>query len=259
MQIKLIIYYIYYIERSNLMLELKNVSYVVKDENGEDKAILKNINLKIDERFVAITGPNGGGKSTLAKIIAGIYQPTGGQILFDGEDITDLSITDRAKKRISFAFQQPVRFKGLTVKDLITLAAGKPISVAEACNYLSEVGLCARDYINREVNASLSGGELKRIEIALIIARSTKLSVFDEPEAGIDLWSFNNLIKGFERMHEKTQGSILIISHQERILNIADRIIVIADGEIRESGTKDEIMPSVLGTGAPCSVLTENI
>lgn len=241
------------------MLELKNVSYVVKDENGADKEILKNINLTIDERFVAITGPNGGGKSTLAKIIAGIYQPTSGQILFDGEDITNVSITDRAKKGISFAFQQPVRFKGLTVKDLITLAAGKPISVTEACNYLSEVGLCARDYINREVNASLSGGELKRIEIALIIARSTKLSVFDEPEAGIDLWSFNNLIKVFERMHEKTQGSILIISHQERILNIADRIIVIADGEIRESGTKDEIMPSVLGSGAPCSVLTDNI
>ena len=241
------------------MLELKNVSYVVKDENGADKEILKNINLIIDERFVAITGPNGGGKSTLAKIIAGIYQPTSGQILFDGEDITNMSITDRAKKGISFAFQQPVRFKGLTVKDLITLAAGKPISVAEACNYLSEVGLCARDYINREVNASLSGGELKRIEIALIIARSTKLSVFDEPEAGIDLWSFNNLIKVFERMHEKTHGSILIISHQERILNIADRIIVIADGEIRESGTKDEIMPSVLGSGAPCSVLTDNI
>ena len=241
------------------MLELKNVSYVVKDENGKDKAILKNINLKIDERFVAITGPNGGGKSTLAKIIAGIYQPTDGQILFDGEDITNLSITDRAKRGISFAFQQPVRFKGLTVKDLITLAAGRTISVAEACEFLSEVGLCARDYINREVNASLSGGELKRIEIALIIARSTKLSVFDEPEAGIDLWSFNNLIKVFERMHEKTQGSILIISHQERILNIADRIIVIADGEIRESGTKDEIMPSVLGSGAPCSVLTDNI
>ena len=241
------------------MLELINVSYVVKDENGKDKEILKNINLKIDERFVAITGPNGGGKSTLAKIIAGIYQPTSGAILFDGEDITNMSITDRAKKGISFAFQQPVRFKGLTVKDLITLAAGRPISISEACNYLSEVGLCARDYINREVNASLSGGELKRIEIALIIARSTKLSVFDEPEAGIDLWSFNNLIKVFERMHEKTQGSIMIISHQERILNIADRIVVIADGEIRESGTKDEIMPSVLGTGAPCSVLTDNI
>ena len=241
------------------MLELKNVSYVVKDEDGKDKAILKNIDLTIDERFVAITGPNGGGKSTLAKIIAGIYQPTSGQILFDGEDITNMSITDRAKKGISFAFQQPVRFKGLTVKDLITLAAGRQISISEACGYLSEVGLCARDYINREVNASLSGGELKRIEIALIIARSTKLSVFDEPEAGIDLWSFNNLIKVFERMHEKTHGSILIISHQERILNIADRIIVIADGEIRESGTKDEIMPSVLGSGAPCSVLTDNI
>ena len=241
------------------MLELRNVSYVVKDENGQDKEIIKNISLNIDERFVAITGPNGGGKSTLAKIIAGIYQPTSGQIFFDGEDITNMSITDRAKKGISFAFQQPVRFKGLTVKDLITLAAGKPISVAEACNYLSEVGLCARDYINREVNASLSGGELKRIEIALIIARSTKLSVFDEPEAGIDLWSFNNLIKVFERMHEKTQGSIMIISHQERILNIADRIIVIADGEIRDSGTKDEIMPQVLGSGAPCSVLTDNI
>lgn len=241
------------------MLELRNVSYVVKDEDGKDKAILKNIDLTIDERFVAITGPNGGGKSTLAKIIAGIYQPTSGQILFDGEDITNMSITDRAKKGISFAFQQPVRFKGLTVKDLITLAAGRQISISEACGYLSEVGLCARDYINREVNASLSGGELKRIEIALIIARSTKLSVFDEPEAGIDLWSFNNLIKVFERMHEKTHGSILIISHQERILNIADRIIVIADGEIRESGTKDEIMPSVLGSGAPCSVLTDNI
>ncbi len=247
------------ISKGEKMLELKNVSYVVKDEDGKDKAILKNIDLKIDERFVAITGPNGGGKSTLAKIIAGIYQPTSGEILFDGEDITNISITDRAKRGISFAFQQPVRFKGLTVKDLITLAAGKPISVAEACSYLSEVGLCARDYINREVNASLSGGELKRIEIALIIARSTTLSVFDEPEAGIDLWSFNNLIKVFERMHEKTHGSILIISHQERILNIADRIIVIADGEIRESGTKDEIMPSVLGSGAPCSVLTDNI
>lgn len=241
------------------MLELKNVSYTVPDENGKDKEILKNINLKIDERFVAVTGPNGGGKSTLAKIIAGVYRPTEGRIFLDGEDITDMSITDRARAGISFAFQQPVRFKGLTVKDLITIAAGKNISVSEACGYLSEVGLCARDYIDREVNASLSGGELKRIEIALIIARSTKLSVFDEPEAGIDLWSFNNLIKVFERMHEKTHGSILIISHQERILNIADRIIVIADGKIVESGTRDEIMPTVLGSGAPCSVLTDNI
>ena len=240
------------------MLQLKNVSYVVKDENGKDKEILKNINLTIDERFVAITGPNGGGKSTLAKIIAGIYQPTAGQILFDGEDITNMSITDRAKKGISFAFQQPVRFKGLTVKDLITLAAGKPISVTEACNYLSEVGLCARDYINREVNASLSGGELKRIEIATVLARGTSLSVFDEPEAGIDLWSFQNLIRVFETMTEKVNGSILIISHQERILNIADRIIVLADGKLKESGTPAEIMPSLVGVSA-CGTLTKKV
>ena len=241
------------------MLELKNISYTVKDEDGADKEILKDISLKIDERFVAITGPNGSGKSTLAKLIAGIYQPTSGQILLDGEDITNASITDRAKKGISFAFQQPVRFKGLTVKDLITLAAGRDISISEACEYLAEVGLCARDYVNREVNASLSGGELKRIEIALITARATKLSVFDEPEAGIDLWSFNNLIKVFERMYSKTKGSIVIISHQERILNIADRIIVIADGKIKESGTKDQIMSSVLGNDSTCQVLKETI
>ena len=237
------------------MLELKNLSY--KTEDG--KEILRNVNLKIEDRFVAVTGPNGSGKSTLAKLIAGIYTPTSGQILLDGVDITNMSISDRANNGISFAFQQPVRFKGITVKDLISIAAGKKISVSEACQYLSEVGLCAKDYINREVDGSLSGGELKRIEIAMINVRGTKLSVFDEPEAGIDLWSFNNLIKVFERMHEKTHGSILIISHQERILNIADRIIVIADGEIRESGSKDEIMPSVLGSGAPCSVLTDNI
>jgi Fe-S cluster assembly ATP-binding protein len=211
------------------MLELQNIGYAVEEGNTR-KEILKNISLKIDDRFVAITGPNGGGKSTLAKIIAGINKPTSGKILLDGEDITDLSVTERANKGISFAFQQPVRFKGLTVRDLITLAKGEKISVAEACSYLSEVGLCAKDYINREVNASLSGGELKRIEIAMIIARGTKLSLFDEPEAGIDLWSFNNLIKVFEGMHEKINGSILIISHQERILNIADKIIVISDG-----------------------------
>ena len=195
------------------MLELRNISYEV-NEDQKEIGILKNINLKIEDRFVAITGPNGGGKSTLAKIISGIYRPTFGQILLDGEDITDLNITERARKGISFAFQQPVRFKGITVKDLITLAAGKKISTQEACAYLSEVGLCAADYINREVNASLSGGELKRIEIAMIIARGTKLSVFDEPEAGIDLWSFNNLIHVFEKLHEDVQGSILIISHQ---------------------------------------------
>ncbi|MDO5410870.1 MAG: ATP-binding cassette domain-containing protein [Lachnospiraceae bacterium] len=230
------------------MLELQDVSYSVED-NGVRKDILKHINLKVDERFVAITGPNGSGKSTLAKMIAGIIAPTEGRILFDGVDITETSITNRAKMGISYAFQQPVRFKGLTVKNLITMAAGTKISVADACEYLSEVGLCARDYINREVNASLSGGELKRIEIAMILARGTKLSVFDEPEAGIDLWSFNNLIKVFENMHEKINGSILIISHQERILNIADKIIMLADGEVKAVGTKEEVLPDLLGGG----------
>ena len=239
------------------MLELKNVSYHVKDELGE-KTILKNINLTLDERFVAFTGPNGGGKSTLAKVIAGIYQPTEGKIYFDGEDITNMSITERAQKGISYAFQQPVRFKGLTVRDLINIAAGKNLKVADACAYLSEVGMCARDYIDREVNASLSGGELKRIEIATILARSTKLSVFDEPEAGIDLWSFGNLIKVFEKMHEKTQGNILIISHQERILNIADKIVVIANGEVQNVGEKDEILPELLRAES-CKRLTDKL
>ena len=192
------------------MLELKNVSYEVNDENV-NKEIIKNISFTIDERFVAITGPNGGGKSTLAKIIAGILTPTEGRIFLDGKDITDLSITERAKNGISFAFQQPVRFKGITVKDLITFAVGHPITTTEACGYLSEVGLCAKDYINRELNASLSGGEAKRIEIAMTMARGTSLSIFDEPEAGIDLWSFQSLIKVFEMMHEKSGGSIIII------------------------------------------------
>ena len=240
------------------MLELKDVCFQV-NEDAKDKEILKNINLKLDDRFVAITGPNGGGKSTLARVIAGIVRPTSGKIYLDGVDITDYSITERAKAGISFAFQQPVRFKGLTVKDLITLASGKDISVAEACSYLSEVGLCAKDYIDREVNASLSGGELKRIEIAMVIARGTKLSIFDEPEAGIYLWSFQNLIQVFEHMHEKINGSILIISHQERILNIADRIVLIADGEVRKVGTKEEVLPELLGTSEACSTLMDKI
>ena len=229
------------------MLELKNISYKVAD-----KEILKNINLTIDDRFVAITGPNGSGKSTLAKIIAGIIQPTEGRIIFDGKDITDMSITDRAKNGISFAFQQPVRFKGITVKYLISLAAGKNTSVADACKYLSEVGLCAKDYINREVNASLSGGELKRIEIAMINARGTALSVFDEPEAGIDLWSFNNLIKVFEDMHRRTKGNIVIISHQERILDIADKIILVSGGTVAGYGKKDDILPKLLDVKTGC-------
>ena len=240
------------------MLELKDISFQVNDETA-DKEILKNINLKIEDRFVAITGPNGGGKSTLAKLIAGIVTPTSGQILLDGEDITGLSITERARKGISFAFQQPVRFKGLTVKDLITLASGKDISISQACSYLSEVGLCAKDYIGREVNDSLSGGELKRIEIAMIIARGTKLSIFDEPEAGIDLWSFNNLIQVFENMYQKINGSILIISHQERIIQMADRIIVIADGEVSTAGSREEVLPKLLGSSEACSTLMEKL
>lgn len=237
------------------MLELKNIYYEV-DNNKE---ILHDVNLKIDDKFVAITGPNGGGKSTLAKVIAGIITPTSGQILFDGEDITGKSITERANLGISYAFQQPVKFKGLTVKDLLTLAAGKNTTVSEACNILSEVGLCARDYVNREINSSLSGGELKRIEIAMIIARGTKLSIFDEPEAGIDLWSFNSLIRVFENIYKQNKGSILIISHQERILNIADKIVVIAGGTIKETGTRDKILPKLLaGTEyKTCEVLKE--
>ena len=239
------------------MLQLENITYRVNDELGE-KVILDKVNLTLKERFTAITGPNGSGKSTLAKIIAGIIQPTEGKIYLDGEDITALSVTERAKKGISYAFQQPVRFKGLTVRDLISIAAGKNTKISEACTYLSEVGLCARDYIDREVNASLSGGELKRIEIAMIMARGTKLSVFDEPEAGIDLWSFGNLINVFKKMHEKTQGNILIISHQERILNIADEIVVVSGGKVEKAGNKEQVLPSILGTDA-CRVLTDKL
>ena len=233
------------------MLELKNICYSVETPDGV-KDILKNVSLKIDDRFVVITGPNGSGKSTLAKIIAGIITPTSGQILLDGKDITGLNITERAKEGVSFAFQQPVRFKGITVHDLISLAAGKELNIGEACEYLSEVGLCARDYISREVNESLSGGELKRIEIAMILARGTKLSIFDEPEAGIDLWSFQSLIKVFENMQRTIKGNILIISHQERILNFADKIVLLSDGEIKKIGLQDEIMPLILNANPVC-------
>ena len=239
------------------MLEIKNLSFAV-EEDGRQKEILRNLNLTIDNgKFVVITGPNGSGKSTLARLIMGIEKPTEGSILFDGRDVTELDITERAKLGISFAFQQPVRFKGIQVLDLIRLAAGKQLSAAAACNYLSEVGLCARDYIDREVNSSLSGGELKRIEIATVLARATKLSVFDEPEAGIDLWSFQNLIQVFQRMRENITGSsILIISHQERIMNIADEIIVIKDGKLEKQGRREDILPGLIGTAsavAACS------
>ena len=230
------------------MLELRNVSFQVS-EDSTDKEILKNVSFTLeDNKFVAITGPNGGGKSTLARMIAGIIKPVSGSILLDGQDITNLSVTERARLGISYAFQQPVRFKGITVLNLLRLAAGKRLSAADACQYLSEVGLCAKDYINREVNASLSGGEIKRIEIATVMARGTKISVFDEPEAGIDLWSFQNLIQVFEKMHDQKHGSILIISHQERILKTADEILVIADGEVSGFGSRDEILPSLLNS-----------
>ena len=238
------------------MLELRNICYEVGDDK-EQKEILKNVNLTIDEHFVAITGPNGGGKSTLAKMIAGIIKPTSGQILLDGMDITNLNITERANAGISFAFQQPVHFKGLTVKDLISIAAGKQMSVTEICDILSEVGLCAREYIDREINASLSGGELKRIEIAMIIARGSKFSIFDEPEAGIDLWSFNSLIRVFEKMRDDIDGTILIISHQEKILNIADKVVVIANGEIEKVGTKEEVLPTLLYKNVSCQSLVD--
>ncbi|MGN0642108.1 MAG: ABC transporter ATP-binding protein [Huintestinicola sp.] len=234
------------------MLSLEHISWNAPDGNG----ILKDLSLDIPEgKLVAITGPNGGGKTSLAKIIAGIETPDGGRIIFDGEDITGLDITERAKRGISFAFQQPVRFKGITVRQLIEISAGKKLSEGELCDILGNVGLCAREYLNREVSGSLSGGEMKRIEIATVFARHTKLSIFDEPEAGIDLWSFSNLISVFEKMRRSLTGTLIVISHQERILNIADEIIVLSEGRIRESGAASDIMSRLLskdGMRSPC-------
>ena len=241
------------------MLELKNIRYTVEDGRVD---ILNDVSFSVDEgRFVVITGPNGSGKSTVAKLIAGVLRPASGSILLNGEDITDLDVTGRARRGISYALQQPVRFKGIQVIDLLRIAAGRDLTVSESCAYLSRVGLCARDYVNREVNASLSGGELKRIEIATILARGTRLSIFDEPEAGIDLWSFQNLIRVFESMRDSIEGSsILVISHQERILEIADEILVVADGRIANQGPREEILPTLIGTSAAltgCDRLTE--
>ncbi len=218
------------------MLELKNVSYTV-NENGTDKTILDNVSMTIgDNEFVAITGPNGSGKSTLAKIVAGIINPTGGEILLDGENITEVSITDRARKGISYAFQQPVHFKGIKVRELISLAAGQKLKIADVKQYLAEVGLDAGEYMNRQVDSTLSGGELKRIELATIFARNGRILLFDEPEAGIDLWSFQSLIQTFERLKEKENCCVIIISHQEKIINAADRVILLADGKVSKNG-----------------------
>ena len=242
------------------MLELKNLCFGVESEDNT-REIIRDVSFVVpDEKFVVITGPNGGGKSTLARLIMGIEKPSAGRIFLNGEDITALGITERARLGISFALQQPVRFKGIHVVDLLRLASGnKKLSVGDACEYLSAVGLCARDYINREVNASLSGGEMKRIEIATVLARGTTLSVFDEPEAGIDLWSFQSLIQVFENMQKRSHSSILIISHQERILEIADSIILIAEGQVRGQGSKEEMLPELMKSTVPvtCSRILE--
>ena len=230
------------------MLELKNVCFT-----RGNKKILNNISLKIDtDKFIAITGPNGSGKSTLVKMIMGIEKPDSGNIIFDGKDITNLEINERAKLGISFAFQQPVKFKGITVYDLLKIASKRYITKKEACEVLSQVGLCAKEYVDREVNGSLSGGELKRIEIATVVLRNSKLTIFDEPEAGIDLWSFNNLIEVFENMREIVKGTTLIISHQERILNIADEVILMKRGKIEQIGTSKEILEENIKPTVKC-------
>ena len=232
------------------MLELKNICFT-----RDNKKILDNINVKIDDdKLIAITGPNGSGKSTICKIIMGIEKPDSGQVILNGEDITNLSIDERAKKQISFAFQQPVKFKGITVYDLMRISSGKELTKKEACEILSQVGLCAREYVDREVNSSLSGGELKRIEIATIMVRNPKLAIFDEPEAGIDLWSFQSLIQVFEKIQQTAKGSTIIISHQERILNIADKIILMKQGKIEKIGEKDEMLNSLLIEPTCCKI-----
>ena len=228
------------------MLELKHLCFEAETDDGV-RQILKDVSLTVDERMVVITGPNGSGKSTMAKLIAGIEQPTSGQILLDGEDITHMSITERARRGISFAFQQPVRFKGLTVRDLLELSAERTLKYGEICEYLGQVGLCAQEYVDREVNASLSGGESKRIELATVLARkNARMLVFDEPEAGIDLWSFSNLIAAFEKLKAEGGRTLLVISHQERIMDIADHIVVIAGGQVRDQGAKDDVLPNLL-------------
>jgi len=247
-------------EGAIVMLEIKGLSYQAGDESGGKIEILRGINLQVaPHRFVVITGPNGGGKTTLAKAIMGIVKPTAGTILWDGENITNMSITERAKHGISYGFQQPPRFKGLRVKDLLALAAGsESLTREESCRYLTRVGLCANDYIDREVDASLSGGEVKRIEIATILARRAGLMIFDEPEAGIDLWSFARLTETFQEIHRRREATLLVISHQERIINLADEVIIVKDGQVNAHGSKDEMFPRILdSTLAGCSYMKQ--
>ncbi len=238
------------------MLEMKNLCFSVTDDNGTTD-ILNDISLTIeDKKFIVITGPNGGGKTTLAKAIMGIVQPTGGQILLDGTDITDMSVFERAKLGVSYGFQQPPRFKGMKVRDLLSIAAGKELAHDEACAYLTKVGLCARDYLERDVDTSLSGGEVKRIEIATVLARKTPLMIFDEPEAGIDLWSFARLTDTFREIHDQKQATIIIISHQERIIRLADEIILIGGGKLLDRGSVDRIYPKIMAeTVTGCNML----
>lgn len=242
------------------MLTLKNLSLTAADAQGRAD-IVKNVSLDVEDgKFLVITGPNGGGKTTLAKLIMGLAAPTGGQIFLDGEDITGLSITDRAKRGISYSFQQPPRFKGMKVSDLLTIAAGKALSHDKACSYLTQVGLCARDYLNRDVDTSLSGGEVKRIEIATLLAKNSRLMIFDEPEAGIDLWSFARLTETFEQIHTQGSATMIIISHQERIISLADEVIVVGDGTLRHRGTPKEILPRILtDTLGGCPVLNKEV
>ena len=241
------------------MLELKKLCLTADDENGKAE-ILKNIDLTVeDKKFIVITGPNGGGKTTLAKAIMGLAKPTSGQILWNGEDITALSVTERARRGISYGFQQPPRFKGMKVSDLLTIAAGRKLSHDEACGYLTQVGLCARDYLTRDVDTSLSGGEVKRIEIATILAKNAELMIFDEPEAGIDLWSFARLTETFRALHDRQDRTLIIISHQERIIRLADEIVLVAGGQVTGRGTVDELYPQILSdTVSGCNMLEVN-